>query len=541
MISAVIQKLIRSPAGPYLLLLLTAMATLFFRLGTLPFLGADEPRYARIAEEMNQAGRWVTPLLQGHPWLEKPPLYYWLTIVSYRLSGVSEATARIGSAMCAVLACAAIIWLGTRLWSRRAGLLGGLILISTIGFSAFGRSASPDMPFTACCTLVFSLLALAAARDALKPWQVICAYVFLGLAVLAKGPVALVLAAGILLGFWVLDERGGCLGRMRAGWGALIAVLVAFPWFWLSFRENGYSFISIFFINHHLARYVTDLHHHEQAFYYFLPILLGLFFPWTGWLPALLRFPLRWPAATWRTWDRGAVFLACWTLFPILFFSLSTSKLPGYVLPSLPPLALLLGRSLSEAIGKPEGNSALKTARWACLAASLGVAVALPIVLQTSFGTAYQTGLAMSAAVLVPAIVAFDLGRRLRYRGAFWATTVQGVVLVLATTQLVFPALAEYHSTRDIARQALAASSGGEPIATYGYFHQTLHYYTGYRISANLVDLPSLAEYARAQSRLLVVTDADRIPEIETLPGLSIALIGRQGNVRLLRITPRVP
>ena len=118
-----------------------------------------------------------------------------------------------------------MLWLGTRLWSRRAGLLGGLILLTTVGFSAFGRSASPDMPFTTCCTLAFSLLAVAAVQDTLKSWQVRCAYVFLGLAVLAKGPVALVLAAGILLGFWVLDEQGGCLGRMRVGSGALVAVL----------------------------------------------------------------------------------------------------------------------------------------------------------------------------------------------------------------------------------------------------------------------------------------------------------------------------
>ena len=537
MISAVIQKIVRSRAGPYLLLILTALATLFFRLGALPFLGSDEPRYARIAEEMNHAGRWVTPLLQGFPWLEKPPLYYWITIVAYRLFGASEATARAGPAVCAVLASAAILWLGTKLWSRRAGLLGGLILLTTIGFGAFGRSASPDMPFTTCCTLAFSLLAAAAVQGTLKSWQVGCAYVLLGLAVLAKGPVALVLAAGILLCFWALDEQGGSFGRMRVWSGALVAALVAMPWFWLAFKENGFSFIAIFFINHHLARYVSDLHHHEQAIYYFLPILVGLFFPWSGWLPALMTAPLRWQAFDWRTWDRGAVFLACWALFPVLFFSLSTSKLPGYILPSLPPLALLLGRGLAEAIEKPDCRRALNMAQWACLALSLGVAVALPIVMQVSFGTAWGIGLVMSAVVLLPAILAFRLARRGFYRGAVQATVVQGLMLVLAATQFGFPALAAYHSTRDIARQALAADLGGEPIVTYGYFHHTLHYYTGYRISANVVDPVSLADYARAHSGILVVTEADRIPEIETLPGVSVTPIGEQGNLRLLRIT----
>jgi 4-amino-4-deoxy-L-arabinose transferase-like glycosyltransferase len=324
---------------------------------------------------------------------------------------------------------------------------------------------------------------------------------------------------------------------MRVWTGALVAALVALPWFWLAFKENGFSFIAIFFINHHLARYVSDLHHHEQAIYYFLPILVGLFFPWSGWLPALVLAPLRWQAFDWRTWDRGAVFLACWVIFPVLFFSLSTSKLPGYILPSLPPLALLLGRSLVEAIEKPDGKRAIKIAQWAYLVLSLGVAVALPIVMQVNFGTAWSIGLVMSAVVLLPAILAFQLARRGRHRGAVQATVVQGLILVLATTQFGFPALAAYHSTRDIARQALAADLGGEPLVTYGYFHHTLHYYTGYRIRANLVDLPSLADYARAHSGILVVTEADRIPEIKTLPGFSVTPVGEQGNLRLLRIT----
>jgi 4-amino-4-deoxy-L-arabinose transferase-like glycosyltransferase len=318
--------------------------------------------------------------------------------------------------------------------------------------------------------------------------------------------------------------------------GALVAVLVALPWFWFAIEENGFSFISVFFINHHLARYVSDLHHHEQAIYYFLPILAGLFFPWSGWLPALLPAPLRRKAFDWRTWDRGTVFLACWTLFPVLFFSLSTSKLPGYILPSLPPLALLLGRGLAEAMEKPDCGRAMPLARWASFAFSIGVAAAFPLVMRSNFGTAWETGLILSAAVLLPALAAFLLARRGRYRGAVQATVVQGLVLVLAATQVGFPALAEYHSARDIARQALAADQAGEPIVTYGYFHHTLHYYTGYRISANIVDLPSLAEYARAHSRILVVAEAERIPEMETLPGLSVAAIGRQGDLRLLRI-----
>ncbi len=243
MITVVMKRIIQSRFGPYLFLILIALATLFYHIGWLPFLGNDECRYARIADEMNRAGNWVTPTLEGYPWLEKPPLYYWITIFMYRLFGMSEGVARLGPALCALLAAFSIFRLGARLWSRLAGILGGAIMLTALGFYAYGRSATTDMPVTACLTLAFSLLAAAILEDDPPRWRIWCAYALLGLAVLAKGPVALVLAAGVFLLFWLLDERGGSFSRLHPFSGLAVSLLVAFPWHWLAFRENGFSFI----------------------------------------------------------------------------------------------------------------------------------------------------------------------------------------------------------------------------------------------------------------------------------------------------------
>jgi predicted membrane-bound mannosyltransferase len=145
------------------------------------------------------------PILQGYPWLEKPPLYYWITIIIYKIFGVSEGSARIGPAICAVLAAASIFWLGSRLWSRRAGFWGGLIMLTSLGYYAYGRSASTDMPLTACFTIAYVLLAAAILQGNRPIWQTLGSYALLGLTVLA---------AGIVLLFWVLDEEGGSFGRM---------------------------------------------------------------------------------------------------------------------------------------------------------------------------------------------------------------------------------------------------------------------------------------------------------------------------------------
>jgi 4-amino-4-deoxy-L-arabinose transferase-like glycosyltransferase len=307
----------------------------------LPLSGADEPRYARIAQEMLDQRQWITPILEGKPWLEKPPLYYWITIPLIPHIVSPEIAARAAPAVCALISALAVCWLGSLLWTRLAGLLGALILLTSLGFAGYGRSASTDMPFTCCLTVALALLAAASER-AIGRGKVLWAYVFLGLAVLAKGPAALVLAAGIMFFFWFLDDRRIVLSRWHILTGFAIAALLAIPWFWLAFRQNGYAFISTFFINHNIARFVTDIHHHSQPFYYYFAALLALMFPWSGWLPVLVsKSPIE-GLRRWREWNPGMLFLACWLLFPLVFFSLSDSKLPGYILPSLPPLALIL-------------------------------------------------------------------------------------------------------------------------------------------------------------------------------------------------------
>jgi 4-amino-4-deoxy-L-arabinose transferase-like glycosyltransferase len=524
-------------AAPFLLLGAIALGTLFLRLGALPFIGADECRYARISQEMSESGRWVTPILQGLPWLEKPPLYYWITIPMIRTFGMSEAAARIAPALTALMAAAAIFWLGRRLWSWRAGAWSAIILLTAIGYAAFGRSASMDMPFTACLTVAFSLFA-AGILGGKSSWrQTVCAYVLIGCAVLAKGPVAILLAAGILVLFWVFDERGGSLRRIHVLAGAGITLAVSVPWFWLVFRENGFSFISIFFVNHNLARYVSDLHHHDQPVYYFLLVLPGLLFPWSGWLPMLIPRPLGgWAILNWRAWDRSTIFLLSWILFPLVFFSFSGSKLAGYVLPCLPPIALLLGRRVALITDQERGGNRLRRSRWVYFVFSLLLAIAFPIVFQIEYGGAWKVGLGLGTAVLAPALAALWLALRGRCARALQVTALQGALLLLAGNLLGSGILARYHSAREIAAMALAADTGKEPILTYYYFHHTLHYYTGYRVGANIINPDVLINYARQHASFLVVTEYPQAQVLQNMPQIRVSLVGSQGKLRLLRI-----
>jgi 4-amino-4-deoxy-L-arabinose transferase-like glycosyltransferase len=520
------------------LLLLIACGSLFFRLGSLPLSGADEPRYARIAEEMHEQGRWVTPLLEGKPWLEKPPLLYWITIPFYSMFDVSETTARLGPAFCALITALAIFWLGWSVWSKQAGFLAGTILLTSLGFIGFGRSDATDMPFTCCFTLALALLAHVGrlsrvARREAPRWILLFAYIFLGLAVLAKGPVALILAVGIMLIVWLIDERPEPFRRWQVIPGAIIAAAVAFPWFWLVYEQNGIAFIATFLINHNLARYITEIHHHSQPFIFYLPALLALLFPWSGWLPLLIsKSPLQ-ALRRWREWDSSMVFLCSWFLFPILFFSLSDSKLVGYILPSLPPLALILGVYVSRSVDR----SRLKAAAVMDLVISTAMAIAAPIIFQKEYGGTWKVGLLISAAVLIPAIFSIAFKFRGKSLHAFCATMAQGLLLVLAITQFAFPVLGVYHSTRDIAHRALELRQSGEPIITYRFFHHTLNYYTNYQVEGKLDDPHSLVQFVRAHSSCLVVTDIQGMKEISRLSDTLSLPMATQGDFVLLRIT----
>ncbi len=485
---------------------------------------------------MMEAGRWVTPLLEHRPWLEKPPLYYWMTIPFYACFGISEFTARAATALSALLAALVLLWVGSELWSRLAGLLAGGIFLTSVGSVAFGRAASTDMPFTACITVALSIFALAAV-ERVAVWKIVCAWIFLGLGILAKGPVALALAGGTGLVFWLLDEKGGVLARWRTVPGILIAAAVSLPWFWLAFQDNGFAFITTFVVNHNLARYITDIHHHTKPVYYFLLVLPGLIFPWSGWLITLAPRSFRETMRKWRDWDRPVLFLASWALFPLLFFSASSSKLPGYVLPSIPPLALLLGWRLAGWIEVGGKDERVVAAAWVHMLLSAGVSVAYPFVMCRRYGVGWAEALPVSAVALIPSIFALFYAGNARAERAVHATLVQGLIMVLALSQFAFPAIGQFDSTRDLALRIATVRAIGEPLVTYHFFHYTLDYYTGYTITADLQDRESLLAFCRDHGRFLAVVTAGGISELQQLPGFSCTLLGEQGRLCLLRLT----
>jgi 4-amino-4-deoxy-L-arabinose transferase-like glycosyltransferase len=365
------------------LVVLTLAVGYFGQLGVVGLVGPDEPRYAWIARDMAETGDWVTPRLYGKPWFEKPVLYYWGAAACFRIFGVSEASARLPSAVSALLATLALAWLAWRAYGRECARLVLLFLPASVAMIGFSHAAATDMVFAAMLTLAVVAasvpLGFTSGEDtpvlSSTPWAALAAFgFFLGLATLAKGPAAVILAGGALL-VW-----GLAAGRLREPLRLLHPVAAAaflatsLPWYVLCARRNP-DFFRVFIVEHNFKRYLTPEFQHLQPFWYYLPILLVAFLPWS----AVAAWAAPTAAAGWfrrkRTHPLSLLLLA-WSAFCVLFFSISKSKLPGYVLPAVPALAVLLARAV-ERFGQASRRS-LRVTLLAAGTLSLGLSLALP-------------------------------------------------------------------------------------------------------------------------------------------------------------------
>ena len=325
-------------------------------------LGADEPRYAQIAHEMlvrfdsahtlkERLGACVTPYLYGRPWLEKPALYYWRAMFLFQDFGVHDWSARLPSTTFAFIM-VALIYVHMRRFRPGGHLDAALITVACAGIIGFARGASTDMQMAA--PLAIGLLGWYAWYETDSKFWLYDIYFFTGLATLAKGPVAPFLAALILAAFAFLRREWKILIRTLWWPGIVLYFAMVLPWF-IAVQHQNPTFFREFFFEHNLQRFASDRYQHEQPFWYYLVVVLLAVMPWTVVAVKALVDGIQTSAAEWRLrytrnlkpvnrpGDAFPEFLVLWALIPIVFFSFSQSKLPGYILPSIPPIAILTG------------------------------------------------------------------------------------------------------------------------------------------------------------------------------------------------------
>ena len=511
-----------------------------YGLGSLPLLGPDEPRYAQVAREMFLSGDLITPTLGGHTWFEKPAMLYWLIVAGFKIFGVSEWSARLGPAICGLLTIVAVWWVGreidrTSTEPRAFGFWSLLVTATCLGLIVFSRATSFDVVITATMTwsLAFFLL-----YELKKPHNrilfLIGFYVFVGLSLLAKGLVGIVVPFGVV-GFYyllrrTLPEKSVLFSLI---WGVPLAMAVSAVWYGPMIAKHGWTFVDEFFVQHHFTRYVSNKYHHPQPIYFYPAIILMLTLPWTAYLLGALAKVRGW---AWRGSDRLSVmrvFCFAWLLGPIVFFSFSASKLPGYVLPALPAAALLICDRLTSA----------DHSKWPQIATAIICLIfAASGLIYASQSGHISLGCAALAAVPLLAAGLYSFLFPQKRDVVSIAVSLAICILVLILLTCAAEPIARRESVRDLLLLANTRGYGNAPVVARRSDDRSAEFYAYDRVvyDANGEVIPfdeiSVTEARALGEKLLVLIPVDYVENFRNTRGIEV--IGDNGRTALLGWTP---
>lgn len=463
-------------------MLVLVCAVLFgLRLGSSPLPNPDESRYAEIPREMLATGDWVTPRLNGVNYFEKPPLLYWLVAASQQVLGANEWAVRAVPALFALGGVLLTYAAARRLYGRNAGLAAGLVLATSLLYFALARILLLDMAVSVLMSAALFCFILGVAEPAgtRRRWLFYALYASMALATLTKGLIGFLVTGAVMFLWLLVCNQWHRLRPLYLPTGALLFLALAAPWHVLAALHNP-TWVHRYFVYEHWERFTSTAASRPGPWWYFVPIVLLGLFPWTGFLWGALRQALAggWAA---RKGNAPAWFLVIWAAFIFLFFSKSHSKLPPYILPVFPPLAVLIGGWLAPAAagaGPRRIGSGVFSLICGLLAAAMLVAVLKPglIIRDPVQALALRPyALVLAAVALAGGGLALWLARRGRplvTLGALLATTgVFYAALTFAVPDIQRP------GTRDLARIVKARAQPGDRVVNY---HEFFHDFTFY-------------------------------------------------------------
>jgi 4-amino-4-deoxy-L-arabinose transferase-like glycosyltransferase len=531
---------------PVLSLLLLSFFTFFLGLGRPAITDSDEGYYAEASREMVESSDWLTPHFNYANRFEKPPLYYWLTAATYLITGdTDEGAARFWSAMSG----AGLVLLTWAIAGGRGrpnvAWLAAAIVATSFGYVTMARWALPDLPLAFFITLGIWCAVRAsdgadtAVGSRMHWWAV--AGLSAGLGFLMKGPVALAIPGVVLVPLWLKARRSVRLDPRGIAVAALLFAVTGIPWYVLMWLQHGTSYLNSFFVGDNIERFTTSRFNDARPIWYYLAVLLGGMLPWSiylatfacGWVLDRVRQPARLTESQWR--------LLIWAAMPVLFYTASIGKQPRYILPVLPPIAILLAQAFTTRIdaasadgGHMPGDSAGTKAggQPGLVGASWGTAVLMLIIsvmfLRTRplFITAYPSLTVAAIGITAGAAIAFAWLAASRSWQRLPVIAVLGAAAVLLALQFGALSGRRPEPVEEMAALVRAHRTAREPVCIYNVFTRNLTFYSGIPL-IQAFDIHQAAGYARSPERVLFVARADHVKAIESVLGAPLMTLGR--------------
>ena len=514
--------------------LIIAGIILFANLGGFPLFDPDEPVYAETGREMLQFHDFVSPRIYGQYWYDKPPMYYWLVAASFQAIGDGEFAARLPSAICALGCVAAVFRFGAEAFGLRGGLFSALILATSAEFIYLGKAAVTDMTLTFFLTM--SMLSFC-RREYLK------FFFFAGLATVTKGPIGILFPIAAALPALFLPGDFVVIRRSRILLGGLIYAIVAVPWYFWMWRLHGAAFIDTFIGFHNITRFTTPEHPEGAVWWYFIPVLILGFFPWTAILVQAVWKSLFAPFSRSSVFEVSLgysgprlqavlIFLNLWAAIVFIFFSISQTKLVSYIMPLYPPLALICGWYIDQICDLRRGGRLIA---WPLIFTFLAAGVFAGTVAGLKVVPELETATLGFAGILIVMVLLTWLWvwRRMIVRA--FATIVIGITVIFVLVSYVAaPIAAPYMTASFITADFCRLYDGSSPVYVTKFLRPGFAYYSGLpgeeiKIGglAQAVSIPGKAYYVVRQE------DYNHLPESGRQ--LLTVLSAQKGRLLLLK------
>ena len=480
---AISEQEIRKEEIFFILILLSLCYLLFFfRLGTPPLWDGDEGMHAATSKDMVLSGDWITPTLNGEKFYDKPVLYNWFVSLSFLVFGFNEFAARLPSALLGT-GCVLIVYLlGRSMVGPAVGFLSGVILATSGEHMLLSRVVVHDMALAFFITLSLFFFFRGFKEEQQRKRYFLLFYASAGFAVLAKGPIGMLLPALIIGLFLLVERRLSLLKEVITPWGILLFLVIAAPWYVLIILKNR-EYGSYFFIQQNLMNFLSSEARHHGPFYYYLPVLMGGFFPWSCFLPLALLYGFRKGPGK----REGVVFLTVWFSIVFLFFSAASSKLDTYILPLFPAVACLAGLLWHDLLNAPVPE--LRKGFLFSFLLLFGILVTAVLYVWVTPLTSLRLDYGIDTArlkycglpLLGAFIVPFGLFLQRKTKASLWALVGVNVSAILLVFWIIVPIMDPYRSTKDFALKLDRMLAPGEKMVFGRVLRDSALFYTNRR------------------------------------------------------------
>lgn len=507
--------------------------TFFAGLGRGAITDSDEAFYADSAREMVASGDWVTPYYNYEPRFQKPVLYYWLTAAASLVLGDSEMAARLWAAMAGLGLVLVTAAAGRRWYDESTGLLAGAIVATNFGYFSIGRMALPDLPLAFCITLAIWAALVATLEQERSPRKfVVLAALALGLGFLTKGPVGLIIPVIVIVPVLMIERRSIALTPSDLLLGFVVMIAVAVPWYVVMWFRHGNEYLQGFFIGDNFDRFATDRFNDPRPWWFYFPIVAGGLLPWTPLALVWIRPLTHWVRRR-RDLSTIDLRLLLWAALPLAFYSLSIGKQPRYILPVLPPLALLLASSIVERTQEWRGFDGARSRPRRATGIVVGSLLSGAFFVALG-GLLYRVQpLLINVAPIFTQVAAGIIAASGLLIGLFaisshWRTAPVVIALAAAVS---LPAL-QYggwssggdDTIRQMARLVQQQRTAHEAVGTYQVFVRNLVFYAHTRTTDIITD-EQAAQFLAQAGRALMLAPADVVDRIERERGLTLVRI----------------